>query len=97
MVKYITTQVMPLYFEVRETRKVVATEEACNIALDYGDGQLHLPELPQNFPKPGNHPNLISSTHIFLYNAVILFYFVRKLANILFLFCLCSSTSVAIQ
>ena len=55
MLKYITTRAMPLYFEVRETRKVVATEESCNIAFEYGDGQLHLVELPQHFPKPGSH------------------------------------------
>eukprot|EP00250_Pteridium_aquilinum_P020904 c24986_g1_i1 orf=457-1539(-) len=56
LLKSMTKWLLPLYFEVRETRKVVATEEPCNIALEYGDGQLHLQEVPQNFPKPARHP-----------------------------------------
>lgn len=56
LLKNMTRWLLPLYFEVRDTRKVVATEEACNIALEYGDGQLHLLEVPKNFPKPAKHP-----------------------------------------
>ncbi|KAI5063964.1 hypothetical protein GOP47_0020634 [Adiantum capillus-veneris] len=56
MLRSMTKSLLPLYFEVRETRKVVATEEPCNIAIEYGDGQLHLKEVPDNFPKPARHP-----------------------------------------
>ncbi|MCO5548758.1 hypothetical protein L7F22_002220 [Adiantum nelumboides] len=56
ILRSMTKLLLPIYFEVRETRKVVATEEPCNIALDYGDGQLHLKEVPDNFPKPARHP-----------------------------------------
>ncbi|KAH7423234.1 hypothetical protein KP509_12G045700 [Ceratopteris richardii] len=56
MLKNMIRWLFPLYFEVREIRKVIATEEPCNIALEYGDGQLHLKEVPNGFPKPGKHP-----------------------------------------
>lgn len=52
----ITRLMLPLYFEVRDVRKVVATEEPCNIAFEYGEGQIHLCDIPTNFPKPAKHP-----------------------------------------
>lgn len=56
LLKNMTRWLLPLYFEAREIRKVVATEEPCHIALEYGDGQLHLQEVPKDFPNPGKHP-----------------------------------------
>lgn len=56
LLQNMTKWLLPLYFEAREIRKVVATEEPCHIALEYGDGQLHLPEVPKDFPRPAKHP-----------------------------------------
>ncbi|KAL2612054.1 hypothetical protein R1flu_023746 [Riccia fluitans] len=50
------TIVAPLYFEVRQVEQVMATDEFCELMLDYGDGQLHLKgSLPPGFPDPGRH------------------------------------------
>ncbi|KAL3682983.1 hypothetical protein R1sor_001005 [Riccia sorocarpa] len=47
-------RVAPLYFEVRRAEVVMATDEFCDLVLDYGDGQLHLKgSLPPGFPQPG--------------------------------------------
>lgn len=55
LLQHVTRWILPLYFEVRDVRKVNATEDPCNIALEYGEGQLHL-DIPQGFPNPAKHP-----------------------------------------
>ncbi|KAI3455720.1 hypothetical protein Pfo_012383 [Paulownia fortunei] len=46
----------PLYFSVREVNEVMSTEQPCDLAYEFGDGLLNLPEYPQEFPKPAKHP-----------------------------------------
>ncbi|KAG8380252.1 hypothetical protein BUALT_Bualt07G0173900 [Buddleja alternifolia] len=46
----------PLYFTVRECYEVMSTEQPCDLAYEFGDGVLNLPEYPQQFPKPEKHP-----------------------------------------
>ncbi|KAL8043608.1 hypothetical protein ABFX02_09G128018 [Erythranthe guttata] len=46
----------PLYFSVRQVNEVLSTEEPCDLAYEFGDGLLNLPEYPQEFPKPAKHP-----------------------------------------
>ena len=43
----------PLYFKVREANQVMATEEPCDIAYEFGSGVFDFQEYPQGFPKPG--------------------------------------------
>ncbi|KAH9304047.1 hypothetical protein KI387_008451, partial [Taxus chinensis] len=45
----------PLYFLVRNVCEVMATEECCDLAFEFGDGQLKLLDLPANFPMPAKH------------------------------------------
>ncbi|KAK6118716.1 hypothetical protein DH2020_047521 [Rehmannia glutinosa] len=46
----------PLYFSVSEVHEVMSTEQPCDLAYEFGDGLLNLPEYPQEFPKPAKHP-----------------------------------------
>ncbi|KAL8458839.1 hypothetical protein ACS0TY_036373 [Phlomoides rotata] len=46
----------PLYFSVSQVNEVISTEEPCDLAYEFGDGLLNLPEYPQEFPKPAKHP-----------------------------------------
>ncbi|KAL0012744.1 hypothetical protein SO802_007852 [Lithocarpus litseifolius] len=46
----------PLYFEVRQVKEVMSTEQPCDLAYDFGDGLLDLEEYPQGFPRPVKHP-----------------------------------------
>ncbi|GMY38459.1 hypothetical protein FCV25MIE_33703 [Fagus crenata] len=46
----------PLYFEVRQVKEVMLTEQPCDLAYDFGDGLLDLEEYPQGFPRPVKHP-----------------------------------------
>ncbi|ESQ27881.1 hypothetical protein EUTSA_v10018923mg [Eutrema salsugineum] len=46
----------PLYFEVREAMEVMATEEPCDIACNFGDGLLAIEDYPKGFPPPAKHP-----------------------------------------
>ncbi|KAK3219159.1 hypothetical protein Dsin_013129 [Dipteronia sinensis] len=46
----------PLYFEVRQLREVMPTEQPCDFAYDFGDGLLDLHQYPQGFPTPVKHP-----------------------------------------
>ncbi|CAH9130127.1 unnamed protein product [Cuscuta epithymum] len=46
----------PLYFTIRESNEVMATEEPCDLAYEFGSGLFDLPDLPQGFPKPARHP-----------------------------------------
>eukprot|EP00850_Spirogloea_muscicola_P005786 SM000027S09567 [mRNA] locus=s27:32911:34821:- [translate_table: standard] len=58
--------VAPLYFQAREdVVDVAATEEVCELSLEYGDGQLALARpggggLPPSFPMPRRHPHPFS-------------------------------------
>lgn len=46
----------PLYFMVRETNEVMATEQPCDLAYEFGNGLFEMPDLPEGFPKPARHP-----------------------------------------
>ncbi|XP_075664437.1 uncharacterized protein LOC142634050 isoform X3 [Castanea sativa] len=46
----------PLYFEVRQVKEVMSTEQPCDLAYDFRDGLLDLEEYPQGFPRPVKHP-----------------------------------------
>ncbi|KAK6937978.1 hypothetical protein RJ641_031486 [Dillenia turbinata] len=46
----------PLYFVVQESKEVMATEEPCDLAYKFGNGQLDLENYPLGFPKPAIHP-----------------------------------------
>ncbi|KAM7486909.1 hypothetical protein LguiA_002918 [Lonicera macranthoides] len=46
----------PLYFVVKQVDVVMATEQPCDLAYEFGDGVLDLVEYPQGFPKPAKHP-----------------------------------------
>ncbi|XP_042022751.1 uncharacterized protein LOC121770024 [Salvia splendens] len=52
----IVKSVCPLYFSIRETNEVMSTEQPCDLAYEFGDGMLNLPEYPQEYPKPAKHP-----------------------------------------
>ncbi|CAA0821189.1 Unknown protein [Striga hermonthica] len=52
----IMKSVSPLYFSVRDINEVMSTEQPCDLAYEFGDGLLDLPEYPQGFPKPAKHP-----------------------------------------
>lgn len=43
----------PLYFTVREVNEVMATEQPCDVAYEFGSGLLDIQEYPQGFPNPG--------------------------------------------
>ncbi|KAI4329438.1 hypothetical protein L6164_021701 [Bauhinia variegata] len=45
----------PLYFMVRQVNEVMSTEQPCDLAYEFGDGLLHIQELPQGFPRPMKH------------------------------------------
>ncbi|KAL5823551.1 hypothetical protein ACOSQ4_021451 [Xanthoceras sorbifolium] len=45
----------PLYFVVRQLREVMSTEQPCDLAYEFGDGLLDLPQYPQGFPTPAKH------------------------------------------
>ncbi|GMH14105.1 hypothetical protein Nepgr_015946 [Nepenthes gracilis] len=47
---------IPLYFTVKQVREVMATEEPCDQAYEFGDGQLDLLDYPKGFPTPVKHP-----------------------------------------
>lgn len=49
----IIKSISPLYFSVRQVTEVLSTEEPCDLAYEFGDGLLNLPEYPQEFPKSG--------------------------------------------
>lgn len=44
----------PLYFSIRLVNEVMSTEQPCDLAYEFGDGMLNLPEYPQEYPKPGS-------------------------------------------
>ncbi|KAM3375179.1 hypothetical protein P3S68_013893 [Capsicum galapagoense] len=46
----------PLYFTVSELKEVMSTEEPCDLAYEFKDGTLDLPDFPRGFPKPAEHP-----------------------------------------
>ncbi|KAK4365666.1 hypothetical protein RND71_013546 [Anisodus tanguticus] len=46
----------PLYFTVSELKEVISTEEPCDLAYEFKDGILDLPDFPRGFPKPAEHP-----------------------------------------
>lgn len=48
-----TNAFFPLYFELRQVKEVMATEQPCDWAYDFGNGLLGLQEYPRGFPKPG--------------------------------------------
>ncbi|KAH6793351.1 WD repeat protein [Perilla frutescens var. hirtella] len=52
----IVNSFFPLYFSVRQINEVMSTEQPCDFAYEFGDGMLNLPEYPQEYPKPANHP-----------------------------------------
>eukprot|EP01018_Ginkgo_biloba_P007207 Gb_40028 [translate_table: standard] len=56
LVRNIANYFSPLYFLVRNASEVVATEEPCDLACEFGEGQVHLLDLPAHFPKPAKHP-----------------------------------------
>lgn len=43
----------PLYFTVSELKEVMSTEQPCDLAYEFKDGLLDLPDFPHGFPKPG--------------------------------------------
>ncbi|KAF5186905.1 Wd repeat protein [Thalictrum thalictroides] len=45
----------PLYFSVRQQKDVMATEEPCDVAYEFGDGLLDV-DYPDGFPRPVKHP-----------------------------------------
>ncbi|XP_075075001.1 uncharacterized protein LOC107828083 [Nicotiana tabacum] len=46
----------PLYFTVSELKEVMSTEQPCDLAYEFKDGILDLPDFPRGFPKPAEHP-----------------------------------------
>ncbi|KAG2391512.1 uncharacterized protein HKW66_Vig0127270 [Vigna angularis] len=46
----------PLYFAVRQLKEVMATEQPCDLAYEFGDGLYDIKELPSGFPRPAKHP-----------------------------------------
>ncbi|XP_057824257.1 uncharacterized protein LOC131036391 isoform X2 [Cryptomeria japonica] len=55
LLQMIANYLSPLYFIVRNVCEVMATEERCDLAFEFGDGQLQLLDLPANFPKPAKN------------------------------------------
>ncbi|CAM6096249.1 unnamed protein product [Calypogeia fissa] len=52
----LSNRLAPLYFEVIQADSVMATDEPCDLMLEYGDGHLHLRDnVPPGFAKPGRH------------------------------------------
>ncbi|XP_078434100.1 WD repeat protein isoform X2 [Wolffia australiana] len=45
----------PLYFSVKEVSEVMATEQPCDLAYDFGDGLLDPANVPEGFPVPVSH------------------------------------------
>ncbi|KAL5699350.1 hypothetical protein ACHQM5_030267 [Ranunculus cassubicifolius] len=45
----------PLYFSVTRQKEVMATEQPCDVAYEFGDGLLDA-DYPNGFPKPVKHP-----------------------------------------
>ncbi|PIA58882.1 hypothetical protein AQUCO_00400025v1 [Aquilegia coerulea] len=45
----------PLYFSVRQQKDVMATEEPCDVAYEFGDGLLDV-DYPDGFPRAVKHP-----------------------------------------
>lgn len=45
-----------LYFVVKQLNEVMATEQPCDLAYEFGDGLFDLYDYPQGFPKPAKHP-----------------------------------------
>lgn len=41
---------------MKQLKEVMATEEPCDLAYEFGDGLLDLQEYPSGFPKPEEHP-----------------------------------------
>ncbi|CAL1373988.1 unnamed protein product [Linum trigynum] len=56
VVGQIANSISPLYFLTTEDREVMATEQPCDLAYEFGDGHLNLDNCPVSFPKPGKHP-----------------------------------------
>ncbi|KAM5579918.1 hypothetical protein ABKV19_009589 [Rosa sericea] len=46
----------PLYFVVSQLKEVMATEQPCDLAYEFGDGLFDLHEYPEGFPRPVKHP-----------------------------------------
>ncbi|KAF4350949.1 hypothetical protein F8388_021656 [Cannabis sativa] len=46
----------PLYFVLRNYKEVMSTEQPCDFAYEFGDGQFDIHEYPQGFPRPAKHP-----------------------------------------
>ncbi|ERN07177.1 hypothetical protein AMTRI_Chr12g273980 [Amborella trichopoda] len=46
----------PLYFTVKNIKEVMATEQPCDLAYEFGDGLLNLSKYPEGFPMPAKHP-----------------------------------------
>lgn len=53
MLSGFVNSICPLYFSVRQVNEVMSTEQPCDLAYEFGDGMLNLPEYPQEYPKPG--------------------------------------------
>ncbi|KAG0472295.1 hypothetical protein HPP92_016841 [Vanilla planifolia] len=45
----------PLYFTVRQVSDIMATEQPCDFAYEFGNGLLSLDEFPEGFPIPAKH------------------------------------------
>ncbi|KAK9130226.1 hypothetical protein Sjap_010713 [Stephania japonica] len=45
----------PLYFKTSKCQEVMATEQPCDLAYEFGDGLLDLNDYPQGFPTPVKH------------------------------------------
>ncbi|XP_022148507.1 uncharacterized protein LOC111017125 isoform X2 [Momordica charantia] len=46
----------PLYFEVKQLKEVMSTEQPCDLAYEFGDGLFNIHEYPEGFPTPVKHP-----------------------------------------
>lgn len=51
----------PLYFVVKQLNEVMATEQPCDLAYEFGDGLFDLYDYPQGFPKPGVESCLLAN------------------------------------
>ncbi|XP_050382643.1 uncharacterized protein LOC126799479 [Argentina anserina] len=56
IVNGLAKSVSPLYFVVRQLKEVMATEQPCDLAYEFGDGLFDLLEYPKGFPTPVKHP-----------------------------------------
>ncbi|KAJ4959208.1 hypothetical protein NE237_026319 [Protea cynaroides] len=52
----VTNYFSPLYFTVKQLKEVMSTEQPCDLAYEFGDGLLDLPDHPEGFPTPAKHP-----------------------------------------